>query len=336
LKSKSLYKNSKKVVLHLTESGGGVLEYVKKIVESTPDISHILVMRKRLSFSNLDLSNIQNLQIEEWDGNLFKGIFKAINLYHKNNANYMHLHSSLAGLARLTSTKIRFIYSPHCYAFERQDFPFLVRATIFMIESFLSVNTDKYMCVSKREKKLTKRFLKNSEILTVNFPISAWDSQYPANYIVCIGRICSQKNPHEFIKIASIFRLKNPGIKFIWLGDGDLDLRKQLEKNQIQVMGWLQKEKLYTFISEAIAVLHTALWEGMPVIFSEVMASGVPLIVRDSRYLGNFGEPYIYKYSTVDEAVEWIHGQLSSPNRLKPLVFSREEFAKSVCKLYLT
>ena len=326
--------NSEILVVHLTESGGGVLEYIKKIVETTPEVSHILVMRKRAYFSNLDMSNFKNFQIIEWHGNLFRGIKIALQLYWKNNAQYIHLHSSLAGLARLVPRKIRFVYSPHCYAFERKDISISARLFIYIVEYFLSINTVKYMCVSEREKQLTKKFLNKCPITNVNFPVDEMKPSPPLNYIVAIGRICPQKNPTEFIEIASMVRLKYPEIEFVWIGDGDADLKTQLESNQIQVTGWSEKPRIFDIVSEALAVLHTALWEGMPVIFSEIMASGIPLIVRKSKYLKDFGESYIHEYSNTYEASEWIGAQLKFPNRKDPILFSRDVFANTISKLY--
>ena len=326
---------TKTVIVHLTESGGGVLEYIKEIVENTPEIDHILIMRKRSFFSNSDLSQLQNLQVIEWNGNLFKGVIAALQIYSRNNADYLHLHSSLAGLARLVPKRIRIIYSPHCYAFERIDISRLFRALIYLSEYLLSVNTTKYMCVSEREKRLTGRFLKKSRVLVLNFPTSKWLAKRPLRYIVSIGRICAQKNPTEFIKIASMVRVRNADVGFVWIGDGDRDLRKLLEDNQIQVMGWLDKKGVLSMVSESSAVLHTANWEGMPVVFSEVMASGVPLIVRKANYLINFAESYICSYSSLLEASEWIENKLEIQDRNIPFIFSKEKFTSVVSELYL-
>lgn len=59
-----------------------------------------------------------------------------------------------------------------------------------------------------------------------------------------IGRICPQKDPLFFAKVAKYVISKNPEIKFQWIGDGDGRLRKILKKLAWKLRGGKQKKGL--------------------------------------------------------------------------------------------
>jgi len=95
-----------------------------------------------------------------------------------------------------------------------------------------------------------------------------------------------QKSPQDFIKLANIVSQIMPDIKFLLVGDGIL--RANIErligklnlKNNIILAGWRQD------IPRILAVIDifilTSLWEGLPIVVLEAMASSRPIVVTQT------------------------------------------------------
>lgn len=69
-----------------------------------------------------------------------------------------------------------------------------------------------------------------------------------------IGRICPQKDPLFFAKVAKYVISKNPEIKFQWIGDGDGRLRKNLEKAGVEVKGVENKRRACKRIDGTLSI----------------------------------------------------------------------------------
>lgn len=97
--------------------------------------------------------------------------------------------------------------------------------------------------------------------------------------VFTIGRISYQKNPEAFNQIAEAF----PDIRFVWIGDGEL--REKLTAPNIEVTGWLEREKTLQMADGGEAFLLTSLWEGLPISLLEAMYMKKICIV--SNVIGN-------------------------------------------------
>src|SRR5690606_9712262 len=153
----------------------------------------------------------------------------------------IHLHSSKAGvLGRIASIlfpKVKVFYTPHGYAFTREDISKFKKKLYWNIEKYVTkifggttiacgdteyeyaLNIGPAVLVRNSVKPITiknedKDELEDREVL-----------------IGTIGRISAQKNPKLFNEIARHF----PDIKFIWIGDGEL--KNSLTSRNITVTG---------------------------------------------------------------------------------------------------
>jgi glycosyltransferase involved in cell wall biosynthesis len=64
------------------------------------------------------------------------------------------------------------------------------------------------------------------------------------------------------------------------VGDGSPAIREELESAGVEVTGWLSREDVVRQLSSATVVLHTASWEGFPVLLLEAHELGLPILVR--------------------------------------------------------
>lgn len=91
-----------------------------------------------------------------------------------------------------------------------------------------------------------------------------------------------QKAPLDFVKVAKAVIDENSKVQFISIGDGVLrpaaeKLSLELGLNgRIKFLGW-QKD-IASFFSIIDILLLPSRWEGLPVVFLEAMASGVPVV----------------------------------------------------------
>lgn len=110
-----------------------------------------------------------------------------------------------------------------------------------------------------------------------------------AKVIGTITRLSPQKAPHVFIDAAALVYKEIPDAYFVVVGDGPI--RKQLEKS-VHEYGMANRVIFTGIRNDVHDLLHafdlfmlTSLWEGLPRVIPQAMATGVPVIA--SRVDGN-------------------------------------------------
>jgi glycosyltransferase involved in cell wall biosynthesis len=293
-------RNQHGLIIHFTEAGGGVLTSISQIINLTPEFKHIVLARKRENFSDFSLIDENYAQLIQWNNSLLIGMLKLAILKCKNANAIVHLHSSKCGAARFLPAFSKSIYSPHCYSFERKDIG-VIKSSFFKTIEFLAARrTSLIICVSQREEALSLKLNGNSKTLIHEHVISEWKSEKPNKTIIALGRICDQKNPELFLEIVKNIRKKHSDIRYIWIGDGSRAKRQLLLENGVEVTGWLKSDKVNELLSQSSLLLHCALWEGMPVVFSEALAGGIPVVAKMEDYL--VGNHKVLTYQSALEA----------------------------------
>ena len=97
--------------------------------------------------------------------------------------------------------------------------------------------------------------------------------------VATIGRVCYQKNPEMFNKVA----LSMPEADFLWVGEGDME--NELTAPNIQVTGWKSREETLEMLNKADVFLLLSLWEGLPISLLEAMYLKKVCVV--SNVIGN-------------------------------------------------
>ena len=153
----------------------------------------------------------------------------------------IHLHSSIAGgIGRLAfSSKDRpVIYTPHGYAHILMG-PGLKSHVFKMAEKLLGNRAMTLTCCESEDEE-AKKFSKKTAYIETGVNLkelsAALDGIEPMKNdkftVFTLGRICVQKQPQIFNKIAELV----PEARFLWIGDGEL--KDQLTAPNIEVTGW--------------------------------------------------------------------------------------------------
>lgn len=106
------------------------------------------------------------------------------------------------------------------------------------------------------------------------------DSAHIVTQISCFKK---QKNPIDFVRLASHIVQKRNDVYFILIGDGDLrpkieEMIKKLNVSKhLQLLGW--KDDVRPYIAQSDVILLTSLWEGLPITIVESFAMHKPVVV---------------------------------------------------------
>jgi glycosyltransferase involved in cell wall biosynthesis len=223
-----------------------------------------------------------------------------------NSQIIVHTHSVKAGVlgrwaAYMAGVKI-IISSIHGFSFNDYQ-PSLVRAFYIYLEKLTSIITTKFVAVSNadiekgiRNKLFTKdkvrlirsgidisRFMnKNHNRLRKRKELGI-DVEIPV--VAMIACFKPQKSPLDFVKVAKIISDEIPDASFLIVGDGVIrsKIENMIEKismeDKIILLGW--RRDIPEILSCIDILVLTSLWEGLPRVFPQAMASGIPVVATE-------------------------------------------------------
>ena len=287
-----------------------------------------------------------------------KSIFKIRKILKNKKNDFVFMHSSYAGfLVRIASINIpgNYYYIPHCISFMRQDISFLKRKSFILAETLINlIKGSTYISCSKSEEKSIKANIPTAKTFLLE---NAVDTEYwkksvaqkelenSGRIIITTGQIREQKNPSEFAAIANAIIRKRENHRFIWVGDGDENYKRELINSGVEVTGWKKPIEIRGLLHGANYYLSTSLWEGMPISPIEAMLSGcVPILSNcdgNSDIIENNETGIIY--STTQNAIDSILKLSENDCYTRKLSlagkrnceerFSEERYAKGLKKL---
>ncbi|MDY6861421.1 MAG: glycosyltransferase family 4 protein [Thermodesulfobacteriota bacterium] len=241
----------------------------------------------------------------------------------------VHTHSSKAGIlgrwaARLAGVKI-IIHSIHGFSFHDYQsrftkllFIFLERITSFVTRKFIAVS------LSDIEKGVKYKIFSRNQIVLIRSGIDISQYQKPGKrpaeiykelglnpdfpLVGMIACLKPQKAPLDFLDVAFNVSQRIPETQFILAGDGELrdkmtDKIKSLKlENNFHLLGW--RRDIPDVLSLLDVLVLTSLFEGLPRVFPQAMAAGVPVVAT--------------KVDGAPEAIrEGINGFLLKPHDIK-------------------
>ncbi|WP_336855533.1 glycosyltransferase [Sinomonas albida] len=209
----------------------------------------------------------------------------------------IHLHSSKAGalgrLAHLASRRsARIFYSPHGFAFLRQDVPTITRHAFRAAEMVLAKVGDGLVLTCASERSLAKESLKakrsylvttgvNHESVSKVAPPPSDESRArkgePRPRVGIVARVTYQKAPWRFKKVADDLSHR---ADFIWIGGAETQAQEAW-LGSYQPTGWMAPDELAKALDELDIFLFPTLWEGMPLALIQAQAAGIPAVVSD-------------------------------------------------------
>jgi glycosyltransferase involved in cell wall biosynthesis len=219
-------------------------------------------------------------------------------IYQQFKPDVVHAHSSKAGgLARIATLGMKerpgIVYTPHSIATN-------VSWIYGAIEKVLAQRADIIAAVTQSERDELERLkLLPLDRLHTIVPTISGDRFAPRDreaarsdlglgdgpIVVGIGRLTLQKDPLAFIDLASALRRHVPGIRALWVGDGELrDVVEQrisaldLE-SCVTITGWLEDVRPYLAASDVF--VSTSRYESFGYVTAEALAMERPVVASE-------------------------------------------------------
>ena len=224
-------------------------------------------------------------------------------LLRRLNPLIVHTHSSKAGIlgrwaARLAGVPI-IIHSIHGFGFTRYQHP-LVRRALIALERRTSRFTTRFFAVSEANRRLGMELgLFPADRCTVirsgvdlhafrraRVDIAAKKRELglePGGPVVgMIAPLKPQKAPLDFVRLAALVHRSRPDARFVLVGDGELRGPVEEQSARLGLSGTLLLTGWRRDIAEILRCFDlfvlTSLWEGLPRVYLEALASGVPVV----------------------------------------------------------
>ena len=328
-----------KTILHIAEAfGGGILTFVANLANEQSSKYNVVVahgMRyethkdyKRFFKENIKLVRVENFDYFDQKISIrkeFAALKELRRVICKVKPDIIHMHSSQSGvLGKLASWdyKVPKVYSPHGFAFLKQDTAKWKKWFYKLIEKAFAMGNCTLVASSKTEfeeaRKITRKavLIKNGINTIILNPYREISVERKSTGVVgMVGRALPQKNPSFFNRIAEMM----PHVHFEWIGDGKL--RDELKSPNIHVVGWGPREEALEYVAKSDVYIMTSLWEGMPLSLLEAMYMGKPCVVtnvvgnRDVIEDGKNG----FICETEEQFVEKINYLLNNPTEGKKI-----------------
>ncbi len=200
----------------------------------------------------------------------------------------IHLHSSKAGaIGRMAfNGKIPMFYTPHGYSFLMENYKPMKRRMFKLIETVCAKRNCTTISCSVGEHQETLKLTKRATYVNNGINMAELQDiidktekvEHPFT-VYTLGRICYQKNPASFNKIAESL----PDVKFVWIGDGEL--REELTSKNVEITGWADRTTAIKYAVNADVFLLPSRWEGLPISLLESMYMKKVCVV--SNVIGN-------------------------------------------------
>ena len=293
-------------ILHVTQSVGGVLRYIQMLLKymDKERFENIIVCSYESKREDYGDSIVGFEQVEMQREISFSDIYAVIKVrkfIKKYKPDIVYVHSSKGGaIGRIANIglKNRCVYNPHGWSFN-MECPDRKQKLYTRIEQLAAPFCDRIICISDAERKsaIEKKICKEEKLQVIlnGIDIEGYEKSHhnqltreslniPENaYVVGMaGRICPQKAPDIFIRMAKNVKEKIPEAFFMIVGDGEMkeEIVKYADENglsdSLYITGWIDNAMSYIEIFD-IAVLLSR-WEGFGLVLPEYMLARKPIV----------------------------------------------------------
>ena len=226
-------------------------------------------------------------------------LFTLAGLLRKERPHIVHTHSSKAGIlgrwAAVLAGVPHIVHSIHGYGFTPRQSR-LGRGALIAVERLTGrMTTSAFITVSEANLKLGLELdlfapdrvcLIRSGVRLADFrPREAGDGP-PAVTVGMIACLKPQKAPSDFVKVAAhVVKRATVPVKFVLAGDGELRsevealIRRENLEGYVTLAGW--RRDIPELMRGFDLLLHTSRWEGLPRVFPEAMATGLPIVATN-------------------------------------------------------
>ncbi|MGH7259202.1 MAG: glycosyltransferase family 4 protein [Nitrospiraceae bacterium] len=215
----------------------------------------------------------------------------------------VHTHSSKAGIlgrlaAWLAGVPV-IIHSIHGFGFTRYQSP-AVRRALIALECLAAKATTRFFAVSEANRRLGVELGLFAEdrctVIRSGVDLAALRRMEvdttakkrelglePGRPVVgMVAPMKPQKAPLDFVRVAAQVARKKPETQFLFVGDGELRSAMEEEISRLDLVksfrlaGWRRDAPALMCCLDVFVL--TSLWEGLPRVYLEALASGVPVV----------------------------------------------------------
>lgn len=285
-------------VLHVAECIGGVDRYLRCLLKYST-CENIMILSQLYKKENYEMiaDHVEIMYMSHKIG--IVALKEAVNLrkkIKKYKPDVVYAHSSIAGaITRMACVgmNVKVIYNPHGWSFNMEG----GRKRVYVeLERIMAHFCDAIVCISEAEKKsaLREKICKEDKLHVIYNGIDIFDYHREeikldipddAFVIGMVGRICKQKAPDIFIKMASEVQKKIKNAYFVIVGDvieGAIEERKEVEKLaknlgvKLYITGWVSNPLAY--MSRFDIGILLSRWEGFGLAIPEYMLTETPIV----------------------------------------------------------
>lgn len=305
---------TKKKVVHIAQSAGGVAEYLYMFLKNWKNEAYenILIVsqdyKEQLDRFKPYVTNIYTVpMVREVEAkNDIKSILEIKKIFRQIKPDIVYLHSSKAGaigrIALAFNFRTKILYNAHGWYFNAQISD--KKKRIFaLIEKMLALKTDKIINISKSEYESALKYKIASERKMCIIENGIDFTKFKNNdknreetrkkynikdneiLIGVVGRLSEQKDPMTMIKAFELVNKEKNNTRLMYVGTGELEENvKQYakEKNisdKVIITGWVNNVEQYIPAFD-IAVLPSK-WEGFGLVLIEYMACDKPIVASN-------------------------------------------------------
>lgn len=285
-------------ILHVAECIGGVDRCLRSLLKYST-CENIVVLSQ---LYNLD----EYKELTTYDETMymshsvgFSALKEALELHKiikKYNPDLVYAHSSIAGaITRLAciGLKVKVVYNPHGWSFNMESNK---KKIYILLEKLMAHFCDAIICISDAEKDsaLREKICAEEKLHVIynGIDVDGYTKQeiklpFPKDAFVVgmVGRICKQKAPDIFVKMASEVQKKVRNSYFVIVGDvleGAIEERQEIEELvkklgvNLLITGWVNNPMAYMEQFDVGCLLSR--WEGFGLAIPEYMLTKTPIV----------------------------------------------------------
>jgi len=232
---------------------------------------------------------------------------KMWSVFRRERPLLVHTHSSKAGIlgrwaAKLAGVPVIF-HTAHGFGFNDFQRP-IVRSVYVWLERVTAKITTKLVVVSyanaaraeevaiarQGDWLLCRAAIDTREFMTPGprrTKLAEWGITQDKVVVGMIACFKPQKSPIDFVDMAARVLKQTGAVHFVMAGDGEMRsaiearVREHGIERHITLLGWQAEKDMPEIYRNLDVVVLTSLWEGLPCVFLEAMASGLPIVATN-------------------------------------------------------
>lgn len=283
-------------ILHVAECIGGVDRYLRCLLKysTCENVMILSQLYRKEDYAGL-ADHVEIMHMTHGMGtSALKEAKELRGKIKKYNPDVVYAHSSIAGaITRMAciGLDVKVVYNPHGWSFNMES---RKNTTYIALEKLMAHFCDAIICISEAEKisALREGICKENKLHVIEngIDIEGYKTEevpIPEDVFVVgmVGRICRQKAPDVFVKMAGEIHKEIKNSFFIIVGDvleGRKEERKEIEDLakkcgvELLITGWVDNPLSYVSRFDVGCLLSR--WEGFGLAIPEYMLAGVPIV----------------------------------------------------------